>query len=136
MNTNTNINSMSFDQLVPTESKFLSKGDVGEDGVILTIKGFKQETISGDNGEEHKIVKYFNEEDYKPMVVNRTNSHLIGICTGAANAGDARGKQIVVYNDPTISFGGKVTGGLRIKKVAGAPKQARAADPFDQDEVF
>ena len=139
MNTNTNINSMSFDQLVPTESKYLSKNDVGEDGVILTIKGFRQETISGDAGDETKVVMHF-EEDYKPMVVNRTNSQLIGICTGAATAGDARGKQIVVYNDPTISFGGKVTGGLRIKKIAGAPKQASRPESsfadFDADIPF
>lgn len=138
MNTNTNINSMSFDQLVPTESKYLSKGDVGEDGVILTIKGFLKEIIKGDTGDETKIVMHFVEEDFKPMVVNRTNSQLIGICTGAETAGDAKGKQIVVYNDPTISFGGKVTGGLRIKKVAGAPRKAQPAaqDPSDSDTEF
>ena len=135
---------MSFDQLVPTESKYLTKHDVGEDGVILTIKGFKQETLSGDSGDETKIVMHF-EEDFKPMVVNRTNSQLIGICTGAATAGDAKGKQIVVFNDPTISFGGKVTGGLRIKKVAGAPRKAAsqagshdfsATAPFPDDIPF
>ncbi len=126
----TDINSMSFDQLVPTNSKYLTKGDVGEDGLILTIKGFKEEIIEGDNGDESKIVMYF-VEDINPMVVNRTNSQLIGIATGASNAGEARGKQIVVYNDPSISFGGKVTGGLRIKKIAGAPRSVAKADPID-----
>jgi len=37
---------------------------------------------------------------------------------------EARGKKIVVFNDPTISFGGKITGGIRLKKVAGTPRQA------------
>src|SRR3990167_3674831 len=109
-----NINDLSFDQLVPTNSKYLKKEDVG-DGVVLTIRGFKRETVEGDNGDEEKVVMYF-EEKYNPMVVNRTNSQLIGIATGAANAGEAKGKQIIVFNDPTISFGGKVTGGLRIRK--------------------
>ena len=126
----TDINSMSFNELVPTNSKYLKKDDVGEEGVILTIRGFKEETIEGDGGDEQKIVMYFME-NYHPMVVNRTNSQLIGIATGAANAGEARGKKIVVYNDPTISFGGKVIGGLRIKKLATAPKQAINQDLSD-----
>ncbi len=125
-----NLDSMNFDELVPSQSKYLAKGDVGEDGLILTIKGFKMESVKSDEGDEDKVVMYF-EEDVKPMIVNRTNSQLIGVATGAKSAGDARGKQVVVYNDPTVGFGGKITGGLRIKKVAGAPRQAapRATPP-------
>lgn len=130
MNENVNINSMSFDQLVPTNSKYLKKEDVGDDGVVLTIKGFKYETVEGDNGDEQKLVMYFHEK-YNPMVINRTNAQLIPIATGAQNAGDAKDKEIVVYNDPSISFGGKVTGGLRIKKVPGAPKRVEAGDLTD-----
>ncbi len=129
------LNSLSFSQLVPTQSNYLKKDDVGEDGVILTIKGFKQETLKSDTGDETKIVMYFMEEGYKPMVLNTTNATILGKITGCATAGEARGKQIVVYDDPTVSFGGKNTGGLRIKKVQGtpsAPKQVRAADPFDE----
>lgn len=122
---------MSFDQLVPTESKYLKKDDVGEDGVILTIKGFTQETLKGDDGDEIKIVMHFQEQGYNPMVINRTNSQLIPIATGATVTGEAVGKQVVIYNDPTISFGGKVTGGLRIKKVPGAPKPALTAPEED-----
>ena len=126
----TDINAMTFDALVPSNSKYLSKGDVGEDGLILTIKGFRMETLKGDEGEEDKMVMHF-VEDVKPMVVNRTNAQLIGIATGARNVGESKGKQIVVYNDPTVGFGGKVTGGLRIKKIAGAPKPAAGRAPVD-----
>ena len=129
----TDMNSMSFDQLVPSESKYLSKSDVGEDGIVLTIKGFRMETIKGDDGEEDKVVLHFIE-DLKPMILNRTNSQLVGVATGAKTAGEARGKQIVVFNDPTVSFGGKITGGLRIKKVTGAPKAAPKGDP-DMDSI-
>ena len=41
--------------------------------------------------------------------------------------GEAKGKQVCVYNDPTISYSGRVTGGLRIKKVA--PGQQAASYP-------
>ncbi len=124
---------MTFDQLVPSESKYLSKGDVTEDGVILTIKGFRSETLKNDDGEELKTVLHFHE-DVKPMVINRTNAQLIGIATGAKTAGEARGKKIVVFNDPTVGFGGKITGGLRIKKLSGAPAAAAMSDDSDNND--
>jgi hypothetical protein len=108
-----------------------------------TIRGFKMETIKSDEGDEDKVVCYF-VEDVKPMVVNRTNSQLIGSATGARTAGESVGKQIVVYNDPSVGFGGKVTGGLRVKRIAGAPRPAPAAprantqrgpDDFGDDSV-
>jgi hypothetical protein len=128
------INSLSFDDLVPSQSKYLSKSDVGEDGLILTVKGFRMETIKGDDAEEDKMVMHFVEA-VKPMIINRTNSQLIGIATGAKNAGDARGKKLVVFNDPTVGFGGKITGGLRIKKVSGEPKPAPASNAFADDDI-
>ena len=122
--------SISFDDLVPVESKYLTKNDVGEDGVILTIRGFKRETLKSDEGDEEKTVMYFEEADYKPMILNRTNAQLLPIITGAANAGQARGRQIVVYNDPTVGFGGRITGGVRLKKIPGPPKAASHPDAF------
>ena len=134
-NTNMTINNdMSFDQLVPKNSNYLSKEDVGEDGVILTIKGFKEEQIEGDDGTENKIVMYFHE-NYKPMIINRTNSQLIQIATSARTTGEAVGKEIVVYCDPTVGFGGKITGGIRIKKMPGAPKHAKSSSPQDLTDI-
>ena len=136
MNSNTDLNSMSFAQLVPTNSNYLKKDEVGEDGVILTIAGFKQEIIKTDSGDETKVVMYFQEEGYKPMVLNTTNATVLGKITGAATAGDARGKQVVVYDDPSVSFGGKVTGGLRLKKVVGAPQAPKAASKPQVSTAF
>ena len=129
------LNTMSFDQLVPKDSKYLAKEDAGEDGIILTIKGFKMESVKGDQGDEDKVIMYF-EEDVKPMILNRTNSQLIGVVTGAQNAGEARGKKIVVYNDPTVGFGGKITGGLRIRKVQGQPRHPQQATGYDPEVGF
>jgi len=128
MNANS-LDSLSFDQLVPSESKYLRKDDVGEDGIVVTIAGFSHADIkTDDGGVESKIIMTF-KEDLPPMVVNRTNAALISVCTGAKTAGEAKGKKIVVYNDVTVSFGGRVTGGIRIKKVPGAPRPAPAAKP-------
>jgi hypothetical protein len=112
------LNDLSFDELVPSSSRYLAKTDVGDDGLVLTIKGFRMETLKGDSDiDEEKMVLHFAEPDVKPMVLNRTNSQLIGVVTGAAKAGDAIGKKILVFNDKTIAFGGRITGGLRIRAV-------------------
>jgi len=129
----TDLNSLSFEQLVPSKSKYLAKDDVGEDGMILTVRGVRMETLETDDGSEDKVILHFMEKDVKPMVLNRTNAQLLGIATGAKNAGEARGKKIVVFNDATVSFGNKVTGGLRIKKVGGAPKAA--TEPELNDDI-
>ena len=139
MNSNaTTLDNLTFDQLVPSESKFLKRSDVGEDGAILTIRGFKIETVKGDEGDEEKIVMHF-AEDVKPMILNKTNANLLRVVTGCATAGEAKGKQVVVYDDPTISFGGRITGGLRIKKIPGAPKappKAAAGVDFNDSVPF
>ena len=138
----TDLNSMTFDQLVPTKSKYLAKDDVGASGLILTIRGFKIEAIEGDGEIEDKAVLYF-AEDVKPMVLNRTNSQLLGAATRAKTAGESIGKTIIVYNDPTVSFGGKITGGLRIRthieeapRAAPARPAAAGAIPFDDKIPF
>jgi hypothetical protein len=132
------LDGLTFDQLVPGGGKYLKQSDVGEDGVIVTIKGFKMETVKGDEGDEEKIVLYF-EEDVSPMILNRTNSTLLATATGCRTAGEARGRQVCVYADPTVSFGGRVVGGLRIKKIPGAPKaapKAAAGVPFNDEVPF
>jgi len=130
----TDINAMSFDQLVPSQSKYLTKEDVGEEGLVLTIKGFRMEVLKSDDGDEEKMTMHF-QEDVKPMVLNRTNAQLVGVCTGSKTAGEAKGKQVVVFNDPTVSFGGKITGGLRIKKIAGAPRTAPAKQQQTDEDI-
>ena len=134
MNANT-LDTLTFDQLVPTESKYLRKEDFDADGQILTIAGFRREDIKGDDGHlEEKIVLLFKELD-KGMVLNKTNSQLIPVATGARNAGEAKGKQIVVFRDDSVSFGGKIVGGLRIKKASGNTAKPKA-DDFNSDVPF
>ena len=88
---------------------------------LLTISKATAETIKNDDGETSKAVLWF-EESEKGMVLNKTNSNLIPVITGARTAGEAKGKQVVVYDDPTVSYGGRAVGGLRLKKVPGAPR--------------
>src|SRR6266446_1255158 len=97
------------------ESKYLKKEDVGEDGVIVTISKFERVNVAIE-GEPHeyKWTMYFDEFD-KPMVLNSTNINLCEKALGSDNTDDWVGKKIIVYNEPNISFGNKLVGGIRVK---------------------
>lgn len=120
------------------ESKFLKKEDAGE-GKLLTIRSVKQYNVGRDDQPEMKWCAEFDEA--KPMVLNSTNLALIEKALGSDDSDDWVGKQIVVYNDENVSFGGQVTGGLRVdvnrtkryhaKHEKPAPAKSAAAKHFD-----
>ncbi len=100
------------------ESKFLKQGDVGERGALLTVTGCIQKNVAQEGADpEMKWCLTFHEND-KPMVLNSINIQICEKVFKSDNTDDWHGKQIVVYTDPTVSYGGKVTGGIRVR----APK--------------
>jgi hypothetical protein len=95
-------------------SKFLTKNDV-EPPIRVTIDRYKEQNVAMENQpEEMKYTLYFKEVP-KPLVLNITNGKLIQIVTGSGDLNDWVGKQIVLYNDPTVSFAGELTGGIRVQ---------------------
>ena len=118
---------MKLDDLVPSESKYLTKEDVGEEGLDLTIKGFKRATVGeGENADERAIIGFM--EDVKPMVLNKTNMRRLKVILKAETTDDCKDKVVNVYNDPLIEFGGKIVGGIRIRQ-----SQGRAEPGVDDD---
>lgn len=118
------------------ESKYLKKEDVGEDGVIVTIAGFEKVNVA-QQGEppEYKFTMRFEEFD-KPMVLNTTNIQLCEKALGSDETEDWIGKQIIVYNEPNISFGNKLVGGIRIRahrRNSGPRQIARPSQPSHQN---
>lgn len=104
------------------ESKFLKRSDVGA-GKLLTINGCRQENVAMENDTpEMKWVLSFAEEK-KGMVLNGTNQQLIAKALGSEETDDWNGRKIVVYDDPNVSFGGKLVGGIRCR----APRNTAAA---------
>lgn len=109
------------------ESRFLKKEDAG-DGVLVTINGVEQMNVApADKPEELKWVCHFKELD-KPMVLNSTNIQLFAAVCGSDDSDDWGGHKVVLYNDPTISFGGKITGGIRVRKPRAQAKPTPAAE--------
>ncbi len=138
---------MKLNEFVPSTGKYLKKEDAMPD-VLVTIKAFTTENVAQEGGPpEMKGCVYFNELE-KPMVMNQTNSQLLAIASGLPNDAETDlfiGKKIVLYNDPTVSFGGKLTGGIRIRAprnqaapVAAQPAQRTpgADDDMNDDIPF
>lgn len=112
-----------------TESKFLKRSEVGA-GKLLTITYCVQMNVAKANEPaEMKWCLNF-EETNKPMVLNRTNAELVGMISGERNSDNWGGVKIVAYDDPTISFGGKLVGGIRVRAPRGnAAQRAPIAKP-------
>ncbi len=116
------------------ESKYLKKEDV-EDGKLVTISGYKQEDVSMESEAPRlKYVLYFHGLE-KGLVLNVTNGQLIQMYLGTDDLDEWKDKQIVLYNDPTVSFAGKLTGGIRVKKHSADPGRQIPTDPVGNDEI-
>lgn len=109
------------------QSKYLTKEDV-EPPILVTIRGYEQVNVAMENQAPDLKWALLFLEDYKPFVLNQTNGALIEVIAGSDDFDDWKGKKIVLYNDPTIAFAGKVTGGIRVR----APKGQVPPPPEDE----
>src|SRR5271170_3043297 len=104
--------------------KYLREADVTP-AVTVTIKRVAQENMArNDQPQELKWVCYFHEVD-KGLALNATNTKRIAKALLAEDTDQWLGKKIALYFDPDIEFGGKITGGIRVKR---APVAANPAD--------
>ncbi len=99
-------------------STLLKKEDV-EPAILLTIKSVEKEQIQGEDA--LKYVMRFMEND-KGLVLNKTNGERLAVICGSKDSPPWIGKKIVLFNDTTVEFGGKITGGVRVR----APKNQTA----------
>ena len=126
------------------QSKFLTKNDVMPP-VLVTMREVTPVNVAQEGAEpDNKFALHFDELE-KPLVLNSTNGQIIAAITGSQESEGWAGKKIVLYNDPNISFGGKLTGGIRCRAPKNAPvtttalqdaKQgAPAPAPVESDDV-
>lgn len=97
--------------------------------LVFTIKQVKQEQgvkVAGRKGNFN--IAYFNE-NIKPLVLNATNSKTVKkLAGGSSFIEDWKGLTVQLYIDPKASFGGEVTGGVRIN-----PNPPKARTVITQD---
>ncbi len=112
-------------------SKFLKKEDVGE-GVLVTISAVHQLNVAKEGADpDMKWCLSFHEYE-KPMVLNSTNGQIIAAFTGIDDNIESAwvGKQIVLYNDPNVSYAGKLIGGIRVRQPRNQAVQPKSELPF------
>ncbi len=117
-------------------SKFLKREDVG-DGIGAIIEGVSQENVAKDGVDpELKWCLHFSNID-KPLVLNTTNMTLIAKFLESDNTDDWVGRKIILYDDPAVSFGGKLTGGIRVRQYKGDAKKTipAASAPVSEKEI-
>lgn len=105
-------------------SKFITRKDVTKP-ILVTIRGYDLVNVAAEGATpDEKYVLHFNEHE-KPLVLNVTNGQIIAKSTGSEDFDGWIGKQIVLYDDPNVSFGGKLVGGVRVRapKAQAAPQQ-------------
>lgn len=114
---------------MPHYKTFLDKPYLGgfslepEEELILTITNYKQEEVKNKGSDAKKcLVLYFKERD-KGMIINIKNGDTIGGICKSMDPNNWIGQKITVYFEPSIKFGPKVTGGLRVRSTAPAAKQ-------------
>lgn len=118
------------------ESKYLRKEDIDGE-VIVTVQKIGQANVALDDQPEQLkwMVKF--REFKKPMVLNSTNIQLLEKACGSDDTDNWIDKEVILYVDDNVSFGGKLVGGIRVKsaKPASAPKRAGGRPEDIEDDI-
>ena len=116
------------------ESKYLKQSDA-PDPVIVTVAKIGKINIAkeGETPEEKWAVRF--KEFTKLMLLNSTNIKLLEKACGSDNTDDWVGKEVILFTDEGVSFGGQVVGGLRIRRHQAAPvkRAAKSIQPSDDE---
>ena len=95
-------------------SKFLTQQDVTPPKTATVESCTERNVAMESQPQEMKYTLTFKELD-KPLVLNFTNASMMAHITGQEDTDDWIGARVELYNDPTVGFGGKITGGIRIR---------------------
>ena len=118
-----------YDELFP--SPYLKHDDIGDVDMILTISSFDFEPIGEDN--EMKGCLYFNEEEDKKLVLNKTNARTISDIYGK-RIEDWVGKRIALYKTE-VPFAGKMVKAIRVR-IDPPAEQPAGNSPQNQQTVW
>lgn len=110
------------------QSNFLTRADVGQ-GKLVTIREVHQENVAKQGAPEELRWCVTFDESEKPMVLNSTNGQIIAQITKAEDTDQWTGHKVVLFDDPNVSFGGKLVGGIRVRAPRNVPKVAAPVIP-------
>jgi len=100
---------------------YLGSADLVGGDLVLTIQKLKKEKVKGPGGREDEcLVCYWQEKDFKPMVMNRTNCKTIHKMHQTAFIEEWPGKQVQLFVDHNVKYKGEITDGIRIRPLVPA----------------
>jgi len=117
------------------ESKYLKQSDVPDDAFVTIQKIGKKNIAKEDEAPDVKWLCQFNEYN-KPLILNTTNIQLLAKACESEDTDDWIGKEVILYADPNVSYGGKLVGGLRIRKAKTAPVRVTKAASAPDETPF
>lgn len=112
--------------------KFLRQSDVGA-GLRLTIAAIEKHNVAADGAPlDEKWCMEFRQID-KPLVLNQTNIQICEKAFSSDNTDDWIDNEVIAYVDPNVSYGGKLTGGIRLRMPRSAAKVVAKPVPVEED---
>jgi hypothetical protein len=109
-------------------SKYLSQADVPRP-ISAIVADVRREKPFDDDDE--KAVLYFTDSHMKSMILNKGNWAALE-CAYGDESDNWRGKPVEVYVDPSVMYGGKRVGGLRLRVTRGGALPVSANGPAPQ----
>jgi hypothetical protein len=110
------------------DRKFLKKEDCGA-GILVTIKQCYEENVAKEGAppEMKWCLSFFEQE--KPMVLNSTNAQIIASVIGSEDTDHWTNEKIVLFSDMSITFQGKLVGGIRARAPRNQPPKVAKSLP-------
>ncbi len=103
---------------------YLVKEDIDND-LLVTLVDVRAETVR--DAPRRKLLASF-EEFAKPLLLTATNIKRLCKMFGSTNAQDWRG-QVLLYVDENVEYGGKITGGIRLRSAGEDAAVATQVEP-------
>jgi len=106
--------------------------------VLVTIRDIVQQNVAADDKpvDEQWVISFFETD--KALVCKSVNRELMAVALQSRNPNTWLNQKIVLFNDPTVMFGGKATGGVRVRAPKNQPQQAMTeiqTDPELDDDI-
>ena len=115
-------------------SRYVGQKDIGKGTLRAVIDDVRLEEVKGNHGMEDKAIIYFKGDNPKPLILNTTNCSAIEDSYGE-ETDSWRGQPIELYIDPGVVYGGKRTGGVRVR-VPSSGGVKRAASGGGNDSTW
>ena len=120
---------MKLEDIFPSASNYLKKEDLPRPVKVIIEDVDAAEFTAKDGTPQHKLDITLKGKE-KHFLCNKTNARMIATIIGSSDTKDWNGKEITIFNDPTVMMGDDVVGGIRVQYIP------PASDDLDDDIPF